>query len=383
MRPQLVIGSGFVAKYPDGGGNYWVPLQYLRGFRDLGVDAFWLEVLEGSGDALVDARFIDTFLDRAHRLGVADWTAVAFYPRGTNVPDERQVIGGDPIDLDARMRDAVLLNMAGSLGGPQLEPFAKTILYDLDPGLFQLWAMEWGESMGIGTHDIYLTIGQRLAAPDSPIPLGGVEWHTTWPAVHLPSWPAAATDGRCYTTVTQWWSAESASLHGEVYECSKRNSFIRFVDVPQRTPVCLELAANIHPSETDEATLFSQHGWRLVQPEVVVRSPEQYREYVAGSRGEFGCAKPAYVKARVGWLSDRSVCYLASGRPCVLQDTGASESLPQSVALQFFSTSEEAGERLAAVERDYRRASFDARRLAESHFSTDVLLPRILALAGL
>jgi hypothetical protein len=278
------------------------------------------------------------------------------------------------------MRDAVLLNLVGSLNAALRAPFARSILFDLDPGLFQIWASRWG--MGVGEHDVHLTIGRHLGAADCPIPLCGVDWHTTWPAVHLPSWPAAAGAGDRYSTVTQWWSPESASLGDDLYDCSKRNSFIAFVDLPRRTTARLELAANIHPVESEEIELFTSHGWRVVQPEIVARTPQLYRRYIQGSRGEFGCAKPAYVKGRTGWFSDRSVCYLASGRPCVLQDTAASAHLPRTDALRFFSTVEEAADALAATESNYSAAARDARRLAAAVFSTDMVLPRILRLAG-
>jgi hypothetical protein len=326
--------------------------------------------------------FVDTFLARAQELGIAEWTAIAFYPRGVDQPDVREVFGTAAQDLDARMRDAALLNLAGSFSNAALRaPFARSILFDIDPGLFQIWASEWG--MGVGEHDVHVTLGQHLGAADCPIPLCGVEWQTTWPAVHLPSWPEVTSRGDCYTTVTQWWSEESARLGDEVYDCSKRNSFIEVLDLPRRTAACLELAANIHPVETNEIDLFRSHGWRVVPPEVAARTPQQFRSYVQHSRGEFGCAKPGFVKGRTGWLSDRSVCYLASGRPCVLQDTSASRHLPRSPALQFFSTVEEAAEALAAVEADYHTAAREARRLAAELFSTDVVLPPILRLAGL
>jgi hypothetical protein len=380
VRQQLVIGSGFVAKYPNGGGNFWVPLQYLRGFRDLGIDAFWLEAVEGSGNPITDRMFIDTFLGRVQALGIGDWTAIAFYPEGVEAPWRRDLFGAAGQELDSRMRDAALLNLAGSFNSALRAPFARSILFDLDPGLFQIWAAQWG--MGVGEHDLYLTIGQHLGAADCPIPMCGVEWYKTWPAVHLASWPVAIGGGECYTTVTQWWSQESATLDGELYDCSKRHSFIEMLNLPQRTTVCLELAANIHPAEEAEMELFASEGWRLVQPEVVARTPQQYFSYVQRSRGEFGCAKPAYVKGRTGWLSDRSVCYLASGRPCVLQDTAAARHLPKSIALQFFRTVGEATDAFAAVEADYHLASRHARQLATEVFSTDVLLPPILRLAG-
>jgi len=380
MSLSVVVGSAFVAKYPEGGGSAWVPLQYLRGFRDLGCEACWLEVLESSGDEAVDRTFIETFLLRAEELGIAGWVALAFYPDGVGAPDHRQVHGMDARELDARCRDGLLLNLTGSLNEALRAPFARTILFDIDPGLFQIWASQWG--MGVGRHDVHLTIGQHLGAPDCPIPLCGVEWVKTWPAVHLPSWPVVDRPGEAYTTVTQWWSPESATFEGELYECSKREGFARVLDLPRRVPAPLELAANIHPVERDEIALFTSHGWRLVAPEAEVGTPQQFRRYVQRSRGEFSCAKPAYVKGRTGWLSDRSVCYLASGLPCVLEDTRAAAHLPSSLALQFFSNEREAAEALLAVERDFPRARREARALAEELFSTHVLLPQILRAAG-
>jgi hypothetical protein len=380
MRQQIVIGSGFVAKYPNGGGVPWVPLQYLRGFRDLGCDAYWLEVVASTGDWETDQGFIDTFLGRAAELGVSQWTALAFYPNGMEHPGDRIVHGIAAPELDARCRDAILLNLAASLNEQLREPFARTILFDLDPGLFQIWAAQW--NIGVGRHDVHLTIGQHLGSPDSPIPLNGVEWIRTWPAVHLPSWPAIENPGNAYTTVTQWWSGESAWIGSELFDCSKRNSFVQFIDLPRKVAVPLELAANIHPIETGEHALFTSHGWRLVAPEVETRTPQQYQRYIQESRGEFGCAKPGYVKGRTGWVSDRTVCYLASGRPCVLQDTGAAAHLPPSRAIGFFSTVDEAANLLADIEGDYRRACVEARQVAEDVFATSVLLPPILAAVG-
>lgn len=380
MRRQVVIGSAFVAKYPNGGGNYWVPLQYLRGFRDLGCDAWWLEVVEGSGDTGVDAMFIETFLQRAAELNIAAWTTLAFYPSGVKNPDDRHLYG-EAGDLDVLSRDALLLNLVGSLNSALRQPFARSILFDLDPGLFQIWASQW--HMGVGEHDLHLTIGMHLGQPDCPIPTCGVEWHKVWPSVHLPSWPMSSTPGRAYTTVTQWWSPESALLGDEVYECSKRPSFVQVLDLPRHTKARLELAANIHQSEESERELFISHGWGLVSPEAELDTPQQYQRYIQASRGEFGCAKPAYVKGRTGWLSDRSVCYLASGRPCILQDTAASHHIAPSNGLQFFSTLDEAAACLARAESDYPQACRDARRIAEEVFATDVQLPKILALAGM
>ena len=201
--------------------------------------------------------------------------------------------------------------------------------------------------------------------------------------MHLPVWPDRSGEpGTRYTTVTQWWTNQYAFLDGETYDCNKRPGFLALIDVPRQAALELELAANIHPGETEDRALLAGHGWRLVDPEVVAGTPDAFRRYVQGSRGEFSAAKPAYVRARPGWVSDRTVCYLASGRPCVVQATGAERHLPCTAGLRFFRSPEEAVEALAAVEADYPTASRAARALAEEVFATRAVIPRILAAAG-
>ena len=83
-----------------------------------------------------------------------------------------------------------------------------------------------------------------------------------------------------------------------------------------------------------------------------------------GSRGEFSVAKNVYVATRSGWFSCRSVCYLAAGRPVVVQDTGFSELIPTGLGLLAFSTPEEAVSGIATVEADYPAHQAAARELA-------------------
>jgi hypothetical protein len=382
--PRVFIGSAFVAKYPEGGGNFWVPLQYLLGFRDLGADVHWLEYVWGGGNPAAARRFIDVFRARTAALGVGDRATVLFFPEhGRDDPPGRvEHLGAlDAAALRARAPDALLLNLAGSVTAPLRAPFGRTALLDIDPGPFQLWAAE--SDLGVGGHDVHLTIGRNLGAPDSPVPLGGVDWRRVWPAVHLPSWPAdAGLPGTRWTTVTQWWNNQYAFLDGETLDCNKRTGFLEVIALPSRARVVLELAANVHPGETEDRALLARHGWRLVDPVAVVGTPERFRRYVQGSRGEFSAAKPAYVRTRSGWVSDRTLCYLASGRPCVVQATGAERHLPETAGLRFYRTVEEAAEALEAVEADYPAAARAARELAEAVFDTRVVLPALLAAAA-
>jgi hypothetical protein len=385
-RQTVFVGSAFVAQYPQGGGNFWVPLQYLLGLRELGYDAWWLEYLWTRGDADRDRQYIDRFFEYVRGYGVADRVVLGYFPTGSkDEPDGPPEYMGAMSEADfiARKRDALLLNMVHSMTRPLREGFARTALFDLDPGTFQIWASQW--DMGVGSHDAHLTIGKNLGAPDSPVPLHGVDWKRVWPAVHLPAWPAQpplSPGEGAYTTVTQWWTNAWAYLGDEAYDCNKRNGFIPLMPLAKRAGVPIHLAANVHPNELEDRALLAESGWELLDPNVVAGTPEAFQHFVQGSRGEVSAAKPAYVKARAGWISDRTICYLASGRPCLVEATGAEAHLPASPGLRFFRTVDEAVEGLAAIEADYGAASKAARALAEEVFSTRAVIPELLRLAG-
>jgi hypothetical protein len=384
MGQPVFVGSSFVAQYPWGGGSFWIPVQYLLGFRALGVDAWWHEVLWTRGDPGRDRAFIDEFQQHARDLGIGDRVVLQYFPDSSrdDPPGRFEVFGMAADELAARQRDGFLLNMTGSLTAPLRAAYGRTALFDLDPGTYQLWAREW--DMGVGSHDVHLTIGQHLGAADSPVPLGDVEWHRIWPAVHLPAWPLQppAAPGAAYTTVTQWWNNQYAFLDGDMYDCNKRSGFLPVMPLPTRVDVPMELAANVHADEADDRAMLARNRWRLVDPAQVARSPDAFRTYVHRSRGEFSAAKPAYVKARAGWISDRTVCYLASGRPSVVEANGAEAHLRDCRGLRHFTTLDDAVEAVRSIEADYAAAARDARALAEEVFSTAVVLPGLLRVAG-
>src|SRR5262249_38177037 len=124
------------------------------------------------------------------------------------------------------------------------------------------------------------------------------------------------------------------------------------------------------------------HGWHIENPKVV-STPAGYRSYIESSLGEFSCAKGGYVGTCCGWFSDRSVCYLAAGRPVILQSTGFEDLLPTGKGLFAVRTVEEAAEAVKVVRRDYASHSAAARAIAQEHFDSDRLLRRLLAEAGI
>jgi glycosyltransferase involved in cell wall biosynthesis len=143
------------------------------------------------------------------------------------------------------------------------------------------------------------------------------------------------------------------------------------------------LALAIHPDETPDLATLSANGWCLLDPARVADTPSNYQRFIQGSKAEFGIAKSGYVISRCGWFCDRSLCYLASGRPVVAQDTGFSRFLPAGEGLFAFESGEEVVEAVQALRKDYTRHAAAARALAEELFDSNRVLKRLLDQAGM
>ena len=359
----VVISPFDVATFPEGGGHFWVYTQYVKGLQRLDCDVVWLERVRGELSEAATA----TFFDRMERYGLG---GNAFLYR-----EEHEV-------PDAITRGAdLLLNFDHRIDSALLARFRRTALVDIDPGLLQFW-IATGQ-LEIAPHDVYFTIGETVGTPAARFPDGGHSWVYTPPPVCLESWPYSF-DPRCeaFTTVSTWWGDEWVT-DGEslLFENNKRVSFLRFVRLPLLTSQPLELALDevaVNAGLPQDQGALERHGWRLRDTQDVARSPQLYADYIRGSRGEFSCAKPSYVHFQTAWISDRTLCYLASGKPVVLQDTGPSAFLPDGEGMFRFSSLEGAAEALAQVNQDYERHCRAAREIAEAFFDSKRVLATIL-----
>jgi glycosyltransferase involved in cell wall biosynthesis len=203
--------------------------------------------------------------------------------------------------------------------------------------------------------------------------------------VCLDLWPYTY-DSRCeaFTTVTDWWSGfvtEIVNGRQVMYDNNKRVSFLAFAELPRLTDQPLELAVYLAGDDTEDRQTMERHGWRFRHSLEVSRTPEMYRSYIQRSRGEISCVKPSYVRLRNGWISDRSLCYLASGKPVVVQRTNLDSYLPSGEGLFQFSTATEAAEALAIVNADYEKHCRSAREIAENYFDARRTAERILGVA--
>ncbi len=190
-------------------------------------------------------------------------------------------------------------------------------------------------------------------------------------------------DPRCeaFTTVSSWWGDEWITDGTEVYENNKRVSFLEFTELPGRTSQRLELALFFGDGDAQDLCVLEGHGWRIRHSLEVARTPEMYQAYIQRSRGEFSCAKPSCMKFQNAWISDRTLCYLASGKPVVVQHTGPSSFLPNGEGMFRFATLGEAVDALATINRDYERHCRAARAMAEAYFDARQVLRAILNVA--
>ena len=136
------------------------------------------------------------------------------------------------------------------------------------------------------------------------------------------------------------------------------------------------------PPITGIASLLRRANWRLVDPHVVA-TPAGFAKFVRASGAEFSVAQGVYVDTASGWFSDRTVRYLASGRPAVVQDTGLRDTLARRGGAADVPDAR-GGRRQARVRwsTTTNATARAARRLAEEYFASDRALAPLLEAAG-
>jgi hypothetical protein len=365
-RLRILI-SGMVAGDPGQGGATWAVLQYVRGLERLGHKVVLVEPVEEFTHDVV-RYFRGLGLDQAALL-------VRGSDRTEGLSYEELVRFAGDADL--------LVNVSGMLRDPELiEPIGARVYLDLDPAFNQLWHAVEGIDVGFAGHTHFVTVGQAIAGAVSPVPTCGLKWIGTLPPVVLSAWPRAhELEHDALTTVGNWRGYGSIEYDGVLYG-QKVHSLRRLVELPARTSERFLLALAIHADEARDLRELDTHGWQLVDPTTVAGNPEAYARFVRGSKGEFGLAKSGYVVSRCGWFSDRSACYLASGRPVIAQDTGFGEFLPTATGLFAFEDVEGALDAIDQVNADYPRHAAGARALAEEHLDSDKVLGALLQQVG-
>jgi hypothetical protein len=368
---MAIVVSGSLVGAPRQGGAMWAVLQYALGLRQLGHDVLLVEQLAFDDDRFgASAR---AFEEIAQRFGLERDSALLDAGTSATVGLSRSAVErrADGADL--------LLNISGSLSDERLlTAVAHRAYLDLDPGFTQLWHAVDGVDMGFDRHDSFVTIGLRIGDDGCDVPTCGRTWIATPQPVVLEHWPfAAGSPPELMTTVGNWRSYGSIEHDGALYG-QRAHSLRELLDLAGRLPVRVALALAIDGGEHDDLAALRRHGWTLTDPDVAAGTPARYEAYVGGSWAELCVAKSGYVASSCGWFSDRSACYLASGRPVVAQDTGFARLLPSGEGLHSFASGDEAVSAVEDVRSDYERHRRAAREIAEEHFASDRVLTRML-----
>jgi hypothetical protein len=370
---RVIVVSGMIAGDPNQGGATWAILQYVLGLRRLGHEVLLVEPVRGESIVPAVAAY---FWDVAARFGLA--RSAALLRAGS-----RETVGL-PYDELRRIcsRADALLNVSGMLADDELIARIPTRVYlDLDPAFIQCWQAQ-GIDMRFSAHSHFVTVGLALGSPDCPVPTCGRDWITTVQPIVLEHWPVAERiEQEAFTTVGNWRGYGSVEHQGVFYG-QKAHSLRQFITLPGRVRANFVLAYSIHPGEAKDLEALAANGWEIVDPRRVAGTPDDYRQFIQGSKAEIGIAKSGYAASRCGWFSDRSLCYLASGRPVLAQETGFSRFLPTGAGLLAFDTTDGAAAAVEQINRDYRWHCRAARDIAEEYFDSDLVLTRLLELTG-
>jgi hypothetical protein len=376
------------------GGVTWDYLHYPLGFARLGCDVFYVE----------DTRLWPVYQDEGggadcgpnvqHLAAVME--AFGFEGRWAYRDEASgQCYGMTQRQLDDLCRSAdVFVNVSCStFMRDQYRQIPARVLIDTDPMFTQIQCMtnamftrgQPGLHAMVHAHSHWFTFGENVGQPDCQMPSCGINWRATrqpiclehWPARELPMVPRAA-----YTTVMNWSAAPPLDYAGEQWG-QKNIEFMRLLDLPRQVPgIPLAIAVGQTtgaPFPRDEA---QAHGWTVYDPRNCAADWAAYRHFIYDSRGEFAVAKQTYVQGRTGWFSCRSACYLAAGRPVVIQDTGWTKYIPCGKGLLAFVDQQQAIDALRQVEADPVSHAREARKIAAEYFDSDIVLGKLLREMG-
>lgn len=381
MSGSVVI-AGSLAQKPGQGGHTWQFLQYLLGFKRLGWEVLFIDCLQpemcvdgnGRPTSFDDSTNVGYFLAVMERFGLQDDFALVYNHGERFIGQPRTAV------LEKTRRSSFLVNVMGFLRDESiLESAPRRVFLDTDPGYSQMW-QDLGLAKMCSGHDDYVTIAENMGQADCSIPSCGVDWITWRQPVVLDSWPACGSPaaGAAFTCIGSWRGPYGRiDYKGKSYGL-RVHEFRKLMALPRLSRQPFEVALDIHAAEVDDLAALRENDWQMVDPTVVTADPLVYRSYIQGSRAELMVPRNMYVETSSGWFSERSICYLASGKPVLAQDTGFSRHLPTGEGLFSFETLDEALHGVEELCRDYDRQARAAREIAETYFDSDTVIAQLL-----
>ena len=381
---------GFMGSMPIAG-VIWQHIHYLVGLQRLGHDVYYIEdsarlpynpeTFEINNEFDYAAWLLNRL---SQEFGFKNrWGFCARYLPGTPT-------AGLPLKKIRQLyRDAdAILNICGAQEFNDDLLVSDSILYiESDPGVEQIKIDKGVRSTVsyLGRHHALFTFGENVGTKSFPVPTHGFKWLPTRQPVVTDLWKTNRSPSRAavFTSVANWSTSglKDITWRGEKYLWSKSREFLRFISAPKESGETFELATNINDAKT--RANFERRGWRLSSPLQMSVDYWLYRDYIRRSKGEFTVAKDQYVRLNTGWFSDRSVCYLAAGRPVIIQETGFTKIYGGKAGLLSFRSLGEIVDAVKMINADYVKHSRAARALAREFFEAKKVLKSILDHAGI
>lgn len=382
-----IVVTGLLGQYPFGG-VVWDYIQYLLGFHALGHDVYYLE---DSGSwpydpvnktVSADCSYNVDFLHRMMTgFGVGDrWIY-------RNAADGVFHGAGEKLAREL-LRDAdLLLNVSTASWLEDYEVGVRHQMFiDGDPMFNQIELIKGAESnyaKRLRAHDSHFTFGLKVGEPGCLVPDTGIAWKKTLQPIALDWWPLQSSlSGGDFTTVMNWASYKPKEWEGRPYG-QKDLEFEKFIDLPLHTRQKFVMAMGQGIGSRRPTELLREKGWTILEPDEVIPDHHSYRDFLMNSKAEWSVAKHGYVAARTGWFSCRSACYLALGRPVLVQDTGWSEHLPHGEGLLPFKTMEDCVAGIDRINAGYEKHQAAARAFAEKYLDAKIVCQDLLRQAGL
>lgn len=384
-----ILVTGLIGQYAFGGVT-WDYIQYLLGFRDLGHDVWYLEDTatwaydpvrqEPSSDCSYNVNYLERVM---HEFDLGDrWIY-------RNEADGRYHGAATGEQADALIASAdVLVNVSGACWLREVSASVPRKLFvDGDPMFTQIGLTHEhrkGYLDHLLLHEDHYTFGLNVGQPGCHVPTAGIDWKPTIQPISLEWWRknllpqnADHVARNAWTTVMNWSSYPPQEFQGESYG-QKDIEFFRFIRLPERTPERFVLAMGHGVGRARPTEQLIEHGWSIIEPDVYLPDYATYHDFLANSKGEWSIAKNGYVKSQSGWFSCRSACYLALGKPVVVQDTAWTRHLPSGDGVLAFNTLEEASDAIHAVTTDYDRHSRAAIAFAEEYLDAEKVCAALL-----
>jgi hypothetical protein len=390
MRRKKIVVMGFMGSMPIAG-VIWQHIHYVVGLQRLGHDVYYIEdsarlpynpeTFEVNNEFDYAGHLLDQL---SHEFGFRNrWAFCARYlPKNPTVGLPLKKIRELYRDADA------ILNICGTQEFNEDLLVSDRILYiESDPGVEQI-KIDKGVRSTIDylqRHRTLFTFGENVGTKSFPVPTHGFKWLPTRQPVVTDLWKTHRPPLRTavFTSVANWSTSglKDITWRGDKYLWSKSREFLRFVAAPKRSGEMFELATNIEDAKI--RAKFVRNGWRLHCPLQLSVDYELYRDYIRRSRGEFTVAKDQYVRLNTGWFSDRTACYLAAGRPVIIQETGFTRNYGRNAGLLSFRSLDEIVDAVKTINADYAKHSRAARALAREFFEAEKVVKSILDRAGI